>query len=142
MGTDNGLSFNCGENLNLQRYFRWAGIKHRSTEFSDPEVNGPAEAMMNNIGNNRAMHRKTTRSSPTSYLTGRATRTRLPVPGVANCRSEMEKAARRRARKDSKHRAKDTKIREEEKVLFGQQRNKSQPHQDPDPYAALEKPCS
>lgn len=45
--TDGGPPFNGNENHSLQQYFKWAGIKHKTTvSAEDPEANGLAEAFM------------------------------------------------------------------------------------------------
>ena len=45
--TDGGPPFNGHENHSLQQYFKWAGIKHKTTvSAEDPEANGLAEAFM------------------------------------------------------------------------------------------------
>ena len=49
--SDNGAPFNGTDSHNLQRYLRWANIKHQPTESADdPEANGLAEAFMKNVG--------------------------------------------------------------------------------------------
>ena len=102
--TDNGPPFNGGDAHLLQRYFRWAGIKHKPTiSAEDPEANGLAESFMKHLGKIwhtsyierrdpvaemrkhlqmvRATPHPTTGKSPASLMyPGREYRTRLPNP--------------------------------------------------------------
>ena len=49
--TDGGPPFNGNEYHALQRYFRWAGIKHTvNMSAEDPEANGLAESLMKHLG--------------------------------------------------------------------------------------------
>ena len=49
--TDNGPPFNGNEYHELQKYFTWAGITHKTLESAeDPEANGFVDAFMTHIG--------------------------------------------------------------------------------------------
>ena len=48
--TDGGPPFNGKENHQLQKYFKWAGIQHKTTTSADdPETNGLAAAFMKHV---------------------------------------------------------------------------------------------
>ena len=100
--TDGGPPFNGKDNHQLQKYFRWAGIQHKTTvSADDPEANGLAEAFMKHIqkvwhtaqleGNDpkaelnkhllmyNATPHPSTGFAPVDLMFGRKIRTRLPI---------------------------------------------------------------
>jgi hypothetical protein len=162
--TDGGPPFNGGENHLLQKYFKWAGVDHRTTQSADdPEANGLAEAFMKHIrkvwhtaimenNNPRAelnkhllMYRATPHPStgfaPAELMFGRKIKTRLP--STLNKRNEkVEEALQNDFRaktiqkkyKDSKPYVKHHEIEVGDEVLLKQKQSKSQPPYDPHPY--------
>ena len=119
--TDGGPPFNGNENHELQKYFKWAGIKHSPTHSAeDPEANGLAEAFMKKIQKiwhtahverknpkaelnkmlqqYRATPHPTTGQAPAELLFGRKFRTRLPQSSGTSERKDIL-AARERENK-------------------------------------------
>ena len=115
--TDGGPPFNGKEYHILQKYFRWAGIRHHTTTSADdPEANGLAEAFMKHLAKiwhtayiqrlnpvaemnkhlqmTRATPHPTTGKSPAELMYGRKFRTRIPHIYKPNNRDQTINEAR------------------------------------------------
>ena len=121
--TDGGPPFNGNEAHQLQKYFKWAGIDHKTTDSADdPEANGLAEAFMKHLtkiwhtalteGNDpiaeinkhlhmvRATKHPTTGKTPAEMMyNGRKYRTRIPEKMSIDVTSSMINEAQMNDRK-------------------------------------------
>ena len=166
--TDGGPPFNGKDNHQLQKYFMWAGIQHKTTvSADDPEANGLAEAFMKHIqkvwhtaqleGNepkaelnkhllmyNTTPH-PSTGFAPAELMFGRKIRTRLPNAlakkdhSVEIALQNDDKAKEiQKGYKDTKPYVKKHKIQVGDQVLLKQKKTKIQSAYDPDPYIVTE----
>jgi hypothetical protein len=166
--TDGGPPFNGGENHLLQKYFKWAGIDHQTTHSADdPEANGLAESFMKHIAkvwhtalmerNNpvaemnkhlqmyRATPHLSTGFPPAQLLFGRNINTRLPKPRMeedarvaeALLNDSHAKSVQKR-HKDAKPYVKHHRIIMGDQVLLKQQKTKSAPPYDPEPFTVVD----
>ena len=166
--TDGGPPFNGKDNHQLQKYFMWAGIQHKTTvSADDPEANGLAEAFMKHIqkvwhtaqleGNepkaelnkhllmyNTTPH-PSTGFAPAELMFGRKIRTRLPNTlakkdhSVEIALQNDDKAKEiQKGYKDTKPYVKKHKIQVGDQVLLKQKKTKIQSAYDPDPYIVTE----
>ena len=166
--TDGGPPFNGKENHQLQKYFKWAGIKHKSTvSADDPEANGLAEAFMKHIqkvwhtarleGNDpkaelnkhllmyNATPHPSTGFAPAELMFGRKIRTRLPntLPrkdsSVETARENDNKAKQiQKGYKDAKPYVREHTIKVGDQVLLKQKKSKSQTAYNPEPFVVTE----
>ena len=166
--SDGGPPFNGGENHLLQKYFRWAGIDHKTTRSADdPEANGLAESFMKHVKkvwhtalmerNNpvaemnkhlqmfRATPHPSTGYPPAQLLFGRNINTRLPHPREEE-NALVEKAlvndaqakATQKKYKDAKPYVKHHRMNIGDQVLLKQQQSKRNPPYDPEPYTVVD----
>ena len=166
--TDGGPPFNGKENHQLQKYFKWAGIQHKTTvSADDPEANGLAEAFMKHIqkvwhtarleGNDpkaelnkhllmyNATPHPSTGFAPSELMFGRKIRTRLPKAlsredsSVETARENDDKAKQLQKRyKDAKPYVRDHSIKVGDQVLLKQKKSKSQTAYNPEPFIVTE----
>ena len=166
--TDGGPPFNGKENHQLQKYFKWAGIQHKTTvSADDPEANGLAEAFMKHIqkvwhtarleGNDpkaelnkhllmyNATPHPSTGFAPAELMFGRKIRTRLPNAlsredsSVQTARENDNKAKQLQKKyKDAKPYVREHSLKVGDQVLLKQKKSKSQTAYNPEPFIVTE----
>ena len=166
--TDGGPPFNGNENHELQKYFKWVGIDHKTTvSADDPEANGLAESFMKHIlkvwhtarlernnptselNKHMLMYNATPHSStgfaPSELMFGRKIRTRLPCTRTTNnksvdlARENDQKAKEVQKRyKDAKPYVKEHNIQVGDQVLLKQKKTKCHTAYDPEPFIVTE----